>query len=154
MSWSGIFKFLLGIVLASAILLGSGVAAALYYISKVSVSPPKPVFANDKHMVKSHHSSVTASAKRKASSATKSSSSQNASPKPLEPGAYTARVTWSEGLILRSEPSSDASRVGGVAYKQKVVVLEESADKNWQRIRSEDGTKEGWVKAGNTDREG
>jgi hypothetical protein len=32
------------------------------------------------------------------------------------------------------------------------VVLEESSDKNWQKVRLEDGQQEGWVKAGNTKR--
>ncbi len=49
--------------------------------------------------------------------------------KPLEPGAYQARVTWSQGLSLRSEPNGDAERVGSAAYNQQIVVLGESADK-------------------------
>jgi hypothetical protein len=32
------------------------------------------------------------------------------------------------------------------------VVLEESPDKEWQRIRVEDGNREGWVKGGNTEK--
>ena len=54
------------------------------------------------------------------------------------------------GLILRSEPGVNAERLGGVGFNAKVVVLESSSDKNWQKIRIESSGKEAWVKAGNT----
>jgi hypothetical protein len=46
----------------------------------------------------------------------------------------------------------ESTSVGGVEYNETVVVLEESADKEWQRVRLEDGSQEGWIKAGNTER--
>lgn len=70
----------------------------------------------------------------------------------LEPGAYKARVTWSDGLILRDGPALEANQIGGVAYEQEIVVLKESDDKRWQNIRLPGSAQEGWVKAGNIER--
>jgi hypothetical protein len=87
-----------------------------------------------------------------AQSSTQSTPSQTPSPSPLEPGAYKARVIWQQGLSLRAEPSYDAERIGGLDYNQQIVVLEESADKSWQKVRLADGEQEGWIKSGNTER--
>jgi hypothetical protein len=70
----------------------------------------------------------------------------------LPPGAYKARVSWAEGLILRDAPGADANRTGGVSFNQDVFVLKESDDQRWQKIRAADGELEGWIKAGNTQR--
>lgn len=70
----------------------------------------------------------------------------------LEAGAFEARVTWPEGLALRGNPSYSASRVGGIDHNGEVIVLEESADGVWQRVRIVSTGKEGWVKAGNVER--
>jgi uncharacterized protein YgiM (DUF1202 family) len=77
------------------------------------------------------------------------SPSPSSSPSPeetLPPGAYKAKVIWSglEGLSLRSEPSRSSKRAGEVAYFEEVVVLEESADGKWVKIRA--GGQEGWVR--------
>jgi len=53
-------------------------------------------------------------------------------------------------LILRSEPNLDAERVGGIGFNSRVIVLEQSEDNVWQKIRLEGEEQEGWVKAGNT----
>lgn len=156
MIWSGLAKFLIGFILAIAVLMGGGVAAAMYFMYKVTIHPPKPVFANEKPTVKAQGKPDSATAKRTPEPATNPSATSNpsetSSPKPLEPGAYKARVTWSEGLSLRSEPTLDAERIGSVAYNQQIVVLEESTDKTWQRVRLEDSEQKGWIKAGNTER--
>jgi hypothetical protein len=149
MRWSGLAKVLLGVILAIAILLGGGVATVLYFILKGSSSPPKPIFANDKPSVTGQRSPTSNTAKRTSQPTTANSTNPPAT-KPLAPGTYKARVTWSDGLSLRSEPNLDAERVGGAAYNEQVIVLGESADKNWQRIRLENGEDEGWIKAGNT----
>ncbi|NJL84271.1 MAG: SH3 domain-containing protein [Chloroflexaceae bacterium] len=66
---------------------------------------------------------------------------------PLPPGAYKARVTWDTGLSIRSAP--DGESVAGIEYNGELIVLEESPDKRWQRIRVAGSGQEGWVKAGN-----
>ncbi|MBW4645478.1 MAG: SH3 domain-containing protein [Goleter apudmare HA4340-LM2] len=151
---SNLLKFTLGIFLAIAILLGSGLAAALYFINRTAIPPAKPVFSNDTPAVKPQAPKVSdAKAKTTPKPAASASPSPTAtpteSPQPLPPGAYRGVVTWPQGLSLRSEPEQDATRVGGVGVNQKIVILEESQDKAWQKIRLESG-EEGWVKAGNT----
>jgi uncharacterized protein YgiM (DUF1202 family) len=142
------FKFLVGFLLAIVLLAGASVAAALYFAAKLTTVPERPVFSNDRTAVKT----AETGAKPAAKATPVSVSSDEPSPKPLEPGTYYAIVTQPIGLILRDTASRDSNRIGGVGYKEKVVVLEESADKEWQRIRIEDGNREGWVKGGNTEK--
>jgi cytoskeletal protein RodZ len=152
-------KFVLGIFLAIAILVGSGLATALYFVNRTATPPTKPVFSNDNPSGKPK-SPKTTQAKAKTISEPKSSPTPTStetpqaqeSPKPLPPGAYPGTVTWPQGLGLRAEPQQNAARVGGAAFKQKVIILEESQDKVWQKIRLEGSQQEGWVKAGNTQR--
>jgi uncharacterized protein YgiM (DUF1202 family) len=54
-------------------------------------------------------------------------------------------------LGVRAEPSPDAERIAGVAVNEEVIVLAESDDKKWQKIRTQN-EQEGWVKVGNTER--
>lgn len=167
---SNLFKYLLGFILAIAILAGSGVAATLYFMNQSSRVPPKPIYANDEPSVRASAGFTNTKASSNADVTTKPSPADNnkeeepiAKPtpsptekadstelKPLPPGAYNARVTWSQGLSLRSEPKTDSERVGGAGFNQKVIVIEESEDKVWQKVRVEGSNQEGWVKAGNT----
>lgn len=149
MTLAGLAKFVLGIVLAIAILVGSSAAAALYLMQAISTRPPKPVFANDQGADQGQP--AVKSAVVTESSAPTPTPSETPST-PLEPGAYQAKVTWSDGLSMRSEPELEAERIGGVEYNQQIVVLEESPDKKWQKIRLEDGEQSGWIKAGNVAR--
>jgi uncharacterized protein YgiM (DUF1202 family) len=171
--FSNIFKYLLGFILALAILAGSTVAAALYFMNQASKAPPKPIYANDEPEVRASAgfdvnknasktpgaNSNTAASEKKAESTPTPTPTQTPEkadkkePKPLPPGAYNARVTWSQGLSLRSEPKTEAERVGGVGFNQKVIVIEESDDKVWQKVRLEGSDTEGWVKAGNTQKD-
>ncbi|WP_414548624.1 SH3 domain-containing protein [Anabaena sp. CCY 0017] len=147
--FTNLLKFILGVILAIAILTGSGVAVALYFMNRAFMPPPKPLFAND-----------TPALKEEAPPATEVSSASTPKPTPtptptptdeLPPGAYQGRVTWPQGLSVRAEPNMDAERVAGVGANEEVIVLEESQDKNWQKIRTA-GKQEGWVKIGNTER--
>lgn len=154
MSWSGLAKFIIGFFLAIALLVVCGGGTAYYVLTKLSTPPPKPVYANDKPAVKAK---ASPGAIRPTTSA--SSAQPNSTPTPsaapaqaLEPGAYKARVTWREGLSLREAPTLDASRVGGVGYNQRIVVIKESDDKRWQQVRLEEGEQQGWIKAGNIER--
>jgi Bacterial SH3 domain len=143
-----VFKFLVGFLLAIVLMAGASVAAALYFAAKLTTVPERPVFSNDKTAVQTASAQKTSTPK--ASSV--STSSDSPSDKPLEPGTYWAVVTQPIGLILRDTSNRDSNRIGGVGYKEKVVVLEDSPDKEWQRIRVEDGSREGWVKGGNTEK--
>ncbi|MDJ0695260.1 MAG: SH3 domain-containing protein [Mastigocoleus sp. MO_188.B34] len=162
-----ILKFLFGFALAIAILAGGGVVAALYFINRNAVTPNKPMFDNDRPPaitagVKPGESAFTTTSKVKEKKDTKSqntpsqkdkqSTEEGKPAKPLPPGAYNARVTWSQGLVLRSEPNTDAESVGGVGFNKKVIVLQVSQDKAWQKVRVVGTDEEAWVKAGNTKR--
>jgi uncharacterized protein YgiM (DUF1202 family) len=61
-------------------------------------------------------------------------------------------VTEPIGLVIRSDPSQDADRVGGVEYEQELTVLETSSDGEWLRVRLSGSDTEGWVKAGNVEK--
>jgi hypothetical protein len=152
---ANIFKFVLGISLAIAVLVGGGVAVALYLMNRTAIAPAKPIFANDAPAVKPK---VKAPKPKPSQRPVSTETKVEATPTPetpeiteeLPPGAYKARVTWSQGLSLRKDPTQDAERTGGVGFNANIVVLEESPDKAWQRIRVEGTNEEGWVKRGNT----
>lgn len=145
---SNTLKFLTGFIIALMLLVASGFAAARYLITKMTTPPPRPVFANDKPAGSAQKPTTPAK-----TAAAKPTPTPTASPSPSLPaGAYTAEIAWPDGLILRDSPSADANRIGGVENKTKVIVLEESSDKAWQRIRVGDSTQEGWIKAGNIQR--
>lgn len=157
---SNILKVILGVLLAMAILVGGSAALAIYFMNRTSITPPKPVFSNDKAAVKAQAAKTpTPGATTAANSQKKTAPKPKPTPtnlildeveKPLPPGAYPATVTWPQGLILRAEPRVNAERLGGIGFNAKVIVLELSDDKTWQKIRIESSGKEAWVKAGNT----
>jgi uncharacterized protein YgiM (DUF1202 family) len=154
MTLAGVAKFVLGVSLAIAILMGSSVLVAVYFMYRVTTHPPKPVFANEKVTKKAQNLLQAKTTEPKTLSATQLDeqpiSSKNSS-QPLTPGTYKARVIWQQGLSLRTEPSQDSERIGGLEYNQQIVVLEETADKSWQKVRLADG-EEGWIKTGNIER--
>lgn len=144
MSWSGLLKVFTGLFLAIALLAGGGLLAAQFFIAKLSAPPTKPVYPNDKPA-----SPVKATLKPKASP---SQLEVEVAPKPLPSGAYEGRVTQSIGLILRDAPGRDSGQTGGIDYNEKVIVLETSSDGEWQKVKVQSTDKEGWVKAGNTEK--
>lgn len=154
---SNFFKFILGFTLAIAVLLGSGITIALYFFNRTTILPEKPIFANDPSQLKSKKQKIN-QAKATSTSKPKSNSKSNPKPTPkptptsLPPGAYLARVTWPQGLSIRAQPALGAKNVGGIPVNQKVIILQTSQDKRWQKIRVEGSSQEGWVKAGNTKR--
>lgn len=124
---SYITQFLLGLAIAIALVGAGSLASARFFMTKMTAPPPKPIFANDSPDGKKQGTG-------------------------LPPGTYEARVTWPEGLILRDRPSYNSLRIGGIGYNERVLVLGESSDKVWQRVRVSDSFAEGWVKGGNTER--
>ena len=78
--------------------------------------------------------------------------SDNNSPESVEIGGYRAFVTSPFGLSVRENPSADANWLDVIKKNDVVVVLEESLDREWQRVRLENGGLEGWIKAGNIER--
>jgi hypothetical protein len=164
--FSGLLQFILGFFLGIAILVGLTSALGYLMFSRLAATPNKPVFSEEN---KSKPKATTPDKKASEKSATKpeaspspkvttTSPSPEVSPSPspspkakedLPPGAYKAKVTWSGGLSLRSNPSKDSERVSGVDYDDELIVLETSADGVWAKVRSVEGEQEGWVKVGN-----
>jgi cytoskeletal protein RodZ len=151
MTWSGLLKFLLGFLLAIALLAAGGYLVAQHVIAQLTAPPPKPTFPNDNP--NQAKSSQVASPKPTptAKSSPQPSPTPSAKPSPKETG-YLARITLANGLNLRDEPSRDGARVGGVAFNERVMVLEETPDKEWQRVRLESSNQEGWIRSGYTER--
>ncbi|MFM7438887.1 MAG: SH3 domain-containing protein [Snowella sp.] len=164
--FSGLLQFILGFFLGITILVGLTSALGYLMFSRLAATPNKPVFSEEnKSKIKATTPDKKASDKSAAKpevspspkAATESPSpevSPSPSPSPeakedLPPGAYKAKVTWSGGLSLRSNPSKDSERVSGVDYDQELIILETSADGVWAKVRSVDGGQEGWVKVGN-----
>ncbi len=145
-----ILQLLIGITLGLALMVGGSLAAGYYLFTKLSVTPEKPTFAEEKPKQPVIKSSPAATNAPKVSP---SPASSPPIPSPeAEPGLYKGVINWSEGLILRDAPGNSTNRIGGVGYNQQVVVLEESPDQNWQKIRIIATGKVGWVKAGNMDK--
>jgi hypothetical protein len=155
MSLLGVVKFVLGVLLAIAILFGAGVGVTRYMLTRLATPPPRPTFANDPSP-----SPVKAEAAVAASSPSPSAQAAAAQPSPSptdspspspSPDGYQARVTQPIGLIVRQDPNPDSTQLGGVEYNQNVTVLEDNSDGSWQKVRLANGT-EGWVKGGNVER--
>lgn len=147
-------QFMLGVMMALAFLAGGGIAAAIYLAAKHSSQPERPVFEEERAPIKPAPSAKNTPKQVKAVAANTTQPATKPAPaaQPLPPGAYRARVIWQEGLLVRESPNFESASVGGVEYSETVVVLEESGDKEWQRVRLDDGGVEGWIKGGNTER--
>lgn len=164
---STIFQFVLGFIFGVALLTGAAVGTAYFYLSSISEYPPKPTFPEEESSATTatdeEPASATVETEQEETTAAETSQeteeateaapeSEPEPPEELPPGAYRARVTWSEGLSLRAEPSTNAERIGGIAFNAEIIILEETEDKQWQRVRVGESDREGWVKAGNVER--
>lgn len=150
---SNLFQFLIGFVLGLAILAGGTAALAYVFFAKMTANPPKPIFAEEKQEKNVNKEATPPVTTAEAPTPESSPKAQEEEPEEnLPPGAYKARVTWSEGLSIRSNPEREAERIGGVGYNSEIVILEESSDKQWQKVRLSGGTLEGWIKSGNVEK--
>jgi hypothetical protein len=148
MSIYGIFKFIVGVILAMLILAGASVAAALYFAARLAELPEKPTFPNDSTVAQTNTPTGTPT-----SAATPTPTpTPEPEPEALPEGAYRAIVVQPIGLILRDAASLEANRIGGISYEETVIVLEETEDQLWQKVQvEEDLDRTGWVKGGNTE---
>ncbi|WP_414754461.1 SH3 domain-containing protein [Anabaena sp. CCY 9910] len=155
--FSALLKFILGILLAIAVLLGSGVAVGLYFMNRTAIPPTKPMYANDIPALKDPDSKKNkiepvSTPQAKIETTPTPSPSPTETEKPLPKGAYKGRITWPQGVSLRAEPTQEAERVGGAGFDEKIIVLEENPDKLWKKVRVESSKIEGWTKVGNIER--
>lgn len=149
MSVTNLFQFVIGFFLG-IILFSAGIAGGGYFfLTRVSSNPPKPDFPQDKpEATKAEKPKPTPSATQ-AEKPKPEPKKEEPKTEELPPGAYRAKVTWSSGLSLRGEPSTSAERVGGVGYNASLIILANSDDGKWQKVRIPGTNQEGWVKAGN-----
>lgn len=153
----GLSKLILGMAVALVLLSMAGVATARYFMGRLSVLPPKPLYGNELPATSPEPQAVDSEVAPEAA--------PEAAPEPevvppeapetaveLEEGAYTAVVVQPIGLVLREGPGVQFPQIGGIDYNQELVVLEEPTDQDWIKVRVVANDQEGWVKAGNTRR--
>ncbi|MEM1279305.1 MAG: SH3 domain-containing protein [Cyanobacteria bacterium P01_D01_bin.6] len=142
----GLTKLTLGVVLAFVLLSLAGIATARYFMAKLSVLPPRPVFENDVAL------QVEAANAQPETQPTPVAASPPAAPptEELPPDSYVAVVVQPIGLVMRAGPGAENAQLGGVDYQEQIIVLETDDSGNWMKIRVRETGQEGWVKAGNT----
>ena len=151
---SATIQFILGFLIGISLIVGVSGGLVFAYYKKMSVLPSKPNFPA------APASSESASPKKDSStiepleSNTTLEAEPEAEPEEVElpPNAYYAKVTWPQGLSLRSDPDLNAGRIGGIGFEETIMILEDSADGKWQRVKLPWSGQEGWVKAGNVER--
>jgi Bacterial SH3 domain len=148
MRWSGDSKFIAGFIAAIVFLFLAG--ASLTHSLLALLVNPDPNIPSTLVPASSIESSVTDPAVSAPASASPLLISPNASPSlsPLpSPQSYQAKVQSLIPITVREAPQADATSVGSIEYNQEVLVLGNSPDGVWQKIRS--NTAEGWVRSGN-----
>ncbi|MEM6433414.1 MAG: SH3 domain-containing protein [Cyanobacteria bacterium P01_D01_bin.115] len=143
----GVTKLILGVSFALVLLSLTGVATARYFMAKLSVLPPRPVFDNDVAL----QSTESAPPPAPVEAAPPTPEVEAVPPAPeVPPGSYEAVVIQPIGLVLRSGPGAEHQQLGGVDYNDQVLVLETDPGERWVKVRISSSGQEGWVKAGNT----
>ncbi|GBF80718.1 SH3 domain-containing protein [Aphanothece sacrum] len=160
---SSLFQFILGFFLGVILLVSGTTALAYVVLYRMSSTPPKPTFAEEKPKPKVTAKDESKTTPQVAKTPVQEVPKQEVAAKEPEPspevkeeeteklpdGAYKATVNWSTGLSLRAEPGQEAERIGGVDYNTELIILSTSPDGNWQKVRVAGGSQEGWIKAGN-----
>jgi hypothetical protein len=140
-----------GLGVALLVLSVGGYVVLNHLLTQFTTPPPRPTFANDDPKFAKNAKKANSSAtNRSPAPVAKPSPSPQPKPSPLPPGAFEGRVTQPIGLILRDSPDPGAASIGGLDYNQPTVVLSTSNDGRWQKVRV--GSQEGWVKAGNIEK--
>jgi hypothetical protein len=160
MKISHAIQIFLGIVIGLMLIFAGAAASGYYFLSRLAENPSRPVFPEEmpKPEPEPEASPSESPAAAEAPSEAAAAPSPEPTPEPspeadtLKPGEYKARVTWSEGLSLRDSPSADGARIGGIAFNKEMIVIEESQDGNWQKVRLPGSEQSGWVKAGNAEK--
>ncbi|MCG9884657.1 MAG: SH3 domain-containing protein [Cyanobacteria bacterium] len=136
-----------GLLIALAIVVGGAIVTIRYVVAQIVTDPPRPTFANEN----TAPLTLTRPSTPQATPIPRAPEPETPpTPTPTPSGAYRARVTLSGGLTLRSQPRRDSDRIGGVQQGDEVIVLGQSADGRWQRVRVGDNGPEAWIIADNT----
>ena len=163
------FQFILGFIVGIAIIAGCSAAGGYFYISKMATNPKKPIFTEEIEPlpdieVKDGDSKTNDESSTATEVITEIPPDEippdeippDEIPPPAEEllpaNAYKARVTWPQGLSLRAEPDVNSARIGGIGFDAEIIIIKESSNKRWQKVRLPWSQQEGWVKGGNTKR--
>ena len=153
-------KTFTGLLLAAVLLAIGSYFAVNYAYNQLTQLPPKPTFPNDnpnfikKNKSKSTGKNITLPQKDdekpgdKQSGKDKPKEKEALKLKPLPAGAFEGRVTYPQGLVLRSSAAQDSGTIGGLEFNETLTVVETSLDGEWQKVRTSKD-KEGWVRGGN-----
>jgi uncharacterized protein YgiM (DUF1202 family) len=146
-----LIKFILGVILGIAAL-GAIAGAGGYYFftTNLSVQPKRPQFAEES---KPKPKPKPIATPKPTESEKPVDQKKEKEEKELPVGAYGATVIWEQGVSLRQEATDSSAKIGGVAFKEKVTVMQENTEKTWVQVRNSDGTLEGWLKSGNVERD-
>lgn len=167
----GLSKLVLGVVIALALLSMAGVATARYFMARLAVLPPKPLYGDElpappaepvatpteaaapPEAAPAPEAEPPAEPPAEPAAAPEAEPTEEPTAEELPPGSYRALVVQPIGLIVRSGPGTEHGQVGGVDYNAELVVLEEPAGQGWIKVRVTATGAEGWVKAGNVRRQ-
>ncbi len=177
MKISAVIQFILGFIIGILILSGVGAATAYFLLSQLANTPPQPDYEQGKQQPEDSVATTSPESEQEESDNNLVESEQSDSPAEEEASeekqstpqeteseeepsiqerfgeqAYPARVTWSTGLTVRSGPSVNSSRVGGVDYNDKLIILGKSSDGEWQKVYVPETEQQGWVSSGNVKR--
>lgn len=166
-NFSATVQFILGFILGITLIAGLSGAALFIYYKKMSALPNKPVFPESTLSSESVSNSAESSIDIEPLESTidedeeeqfeqitgaTSEDPETEVEAELPPNAYRAVVTWPTGLSLRAGPSINSGKVSGLSFDETIIILEDSPDGKWQRVRVPWSNQEGWVKAGNVKR--
>jgi hypothetical protein len=136
----------------------AGGAGYYFFITQMSTSPPKPIFAEERESTKvATKPAASKNSKKPTPQATPAVVKPEVAKDPLKatklaPSAYDAQIVWKDGVSLKSAPNGSAGKIGGAALNEKVAIVKESDDKQWALIQPEKTDIQGWVKIGNIDK--
>ena len=155
----GLSKLILGLVVALTLLSLAGVATARYFMGRLSILPPKPLYGDELPTTPPPEATDDSEVEPDVAPPPEAAAEPEVAPPPeefpeteaeLDEGAYTAVVVQPIGLVLREGPGVEYPQIGGIDYNQELVVLEEPAEHDWINVRVVANGQEGWVKSGNT----
>lgn len=147
MRLTDVAKSSISLAFSTGAIFAIGLATWQYVIEPYSTIPPKPIFTNDLKAPPPKKSPIVAI------KAPPPLPKPQATAKPEPEALYKGRVNSDIGLVLRAEPSQESAGVGGADYNAVISVIKESPDKEWLFIRQENTKEQGWIRAGNLNRE-
>ena len=129
-------------------LIGAIASMGWYYVvMPYRKTPQRPAFSNDLKAAPAPKSPIAEMKVQPMPQPT-----VKAKPKPTD-AKYQGKVNASIGLVFRADPSQSAKSVGGADFNTKVAVIRETPDRDWLLVRNENTKEEGWVRAGNINKE-